>query len=365
MLEEDNEIFISFFNTSSPIPPTVINTIFERFYRLPEHRTTQQGTGLGLALVKQTLKRNAGDIKLIPQKAGNKFIVSLPIVKAHQTSTSLKSTPPLSIGHSKAFNTPLIEPTNLSNKALPSLLLVEDDLDMANLIKLHLFKHYKIDWVTTGQESLERAANLLPDIILLDYMLPDFNGDLVTKQIRENPLTCHIPILMLTARGDIATKVDNFKALVDGFMVKPFDETELIPRLDSLLRIRTLVSNSLYHKLSANKVTQHTTSVKEKFYLQISEVLEEHYQSADFGVPELAHELACSERQLQRKLKAAFNISPKAHIRKFRLKKAKFLIRNGERASDTAYQCGFNSPAYFTKCFKEEYGINPSDLTTS
>ena len=354
---------VTVFSQGVPIPASA--DLFERFYRLPEHRTGVAGSRLGLALVKQTLDNYQGAVHFEAQHDGNAFIVILPVVTPQQ---NLVTEPGQS---AKAYESALalmsadkvLQLDKNEQQAANELVIVEDDPDMSWILANKLSGHFSVNTVDSGQAAIERITEHIPDIVILDFMLPDITGYQVLQAVRGNELTCHIPVLMLTAKHDRDTRLRSKEALVDAFLTKPFDDEELVLTLFNLLQIRQLIGQKANTALTGQQQEPVFDSPSDQqFYNKLNAVLNECAVDADFGLSQLADQLFISERQLQRKCKSVFNLTPNAYIRNYRLQKARQLLEQGERVSLVVEQCGFSSHSYFSQCFKALFNVTPSEF---
>jgi len=358
-----DQCIVTVFSQGVPIPASA--DVFERFYRLPEHRTGVAGSGLGLALVKQTLENYQGSVCFAARENGNAFTVTLPVVSPQQT---LITEPGQS---AKAYDSALalmsadkvLQLDKNEQQAANELVIVEDDPDMSWILANKLSGHFSVNTVDSGQAAIERITEHIPDIVILDFMLPDITGYQVLQAVRGNELTCHIPVLMLTAKHDRDTRLRSKEALVDAFLTKPFDDEELVLTLFNLLQIRQLIGQKANTALTGQQQEPVFDSPSDQqFYNKLNAVLNECAVDADFGLSQLADQLFISERQLQRKCKSVFNLTPNAYIRNYRLQKARQLLEQGERVSLVVEQCGFSSHSYFSQCFKALFNVTPSEF---
>ena len=360
---DQDQCTVTVFSQGVPIPASA--DLFERFYRLPEHRTGVAGSGLGLALVKQTLENYQGSVCFAARDNGNAFIVSLPVVTPQQPLLTESGQ------SAKAYDSALalmsadkvLQFDNSEQKAAHELVIVEDDPDMSWILANKLTGHFSVNTVDSGQAAIEWITEHIPDIVILDFMLPDITGYQVLQAVRGNELTCHIPVLMLTAKHDRDTRLRSKEALVDAFLTKPFDDEELMLTLFNLLQIRQLIGQKANTALTAQQQEPVFDSPSDQqFYNRLNAVLNECAVDADFGLSQLADKLFISERQLQRKCKSVFNLTPNAYIRNYRLQKARQLLEQGERVSHVVEQCGFSSHSYFSQCFKALFNVTPSEF---
>ena len=241
-------------------------------------------------------------------------------------------------------------------------MLVEDNSDMRHFIREQLEKDYVVHEAVDGKTGLRMAISEAPDLIITDLMMPKMDGTTLCKRIKTDVSTSHIPVIMLTAKAGMDNKIQGLGTGADEYLTKPFDANELLVRVKNLIdqrrKLRELFSSQEL-KINPKKVT--ATSIDQKFLEQLLQILEERHSDPYFGVPQMQEALALSKSQLHRKLKALTNEAPGELLRNFRLKRAaQLLSQKSDTVTQIAYQVGFNDLSYFTKCFKELYGVVPS-----
>lgn len=357
----DSYVNLKITDTGIGIQPEQLEEIFERFSRL-ENNQKIAGTGIGLALVKELLVLNNTEISVTstPDK-GTSFILALQKAQAEQV---LSPTGSITFEHSiNALRPPLVamDSTVKASNSDTQILIVDDDADMRNYIQSTLAQ-YQSCLASHGKEALAIALEKVPDIIISDAMMPVMDGFELVEKLKNNPVTNHIPILILTARGSRYSKIEGLKTGVDDYLTKPFDDQELIQRVDNLLSNRDLLKNKYSSSLISEVKNQPVNTTQQKFIRQLEDTLQSNYTEPSFGVSDLSKALAMSERQLQRKLKAITGFSPSEMIRKFRLNQAKVLLCAGEKVSHVCYAVGFNSLPHFSREFKEQYKVSPSQV---
>jgi AraC-like DNA-binding protein len=214
-----------------------------------------------------------------------------------------------------------------------------------------------------GESGVDAALEMMPDIVLCDVALPKLNGFEVTRRIKEDDRTCHIPVIMLTARSDEQSRIQGLRSLADEYVTKPFSEAELRQRVETLLSIREILrkqfARSAFTAPSAD--TAGLGQRDQRFLERVRQAVETHYADPDFAMPEFASLVAMSDRQLQRKLKALTDRAPREYLRDYRLEKARELLESGEAPGVVAYSVGFSSQAYFSTCFKAQYSVTPGE----
>ncbi len=326
-----------------------IPNIFTRFYRIDNEQTsTIEGSGIGLSIVKSIVEKANGYINVKSVLGqGTSFNIRLPIATKNQLLESFQNNE----------DNQKIDITD--NSELPHLLLIDDNEDMLAYVSSLLTTEYKITLATNGLEGIKLAQELVPDIILSDVMMPTVDGLELLNNIKNNELTSHIPIVLLTAKGSNESKIKALSLHADGYISKPFNEEELSLKLRNLLDTRDILKKKFSAEIVVAPQKQESRE-NSQFIIKLDAIIEQHYQISSFSVTELAKEAALSERQLLRKLKATADVGAKEYIRSFRLKKAAHLLDNNHSVTSVAEDVGFSSPAYFSSCFKAFYGVTPS-----
>ena len=356
-------------DTGIGIPPENLGHIFDRFYTPPlESSRKEASTGIGLALTKELVELMKGRIEVQSQVGeGTEFILYLPI-ESQASSTAEESPVEQQVSpitkHAHAAspqNKPLDEIEESTFPDLSELLIIEDNEDIITYIKTILKNKYKIHTSRNGNLGIEKALQIIPDIIISDVMMPEKNGYEVCEYLKQDERTSHIPIILLTAKATQADKVDGLKYGADAYLTKPFDKEELIVRLEKLVTIRQRLQERYTSGTSTSKTPEPS---KEDLFLQkLHEHIQTHLSDAAFGVVQLAMAVPMSQMQLYRKLKALTGKTPSQFIRSYRLRKGLELLRAGElNISETAYEVGFTDPSYFSRVFQKEFGTSPSDF---
>ena len=357
---QDLKILVA--DSGKGIPKEEIPFIFDRFYQADSGPTRdREGSGIGLSLSKDLVELMDGTITVNSDEGqGSFFKVQLPI---QEIRTGIKPNQKQK-GINKNFQ-PKSTPFSLVKedlRRLPSILLIEDNADMRHFIKESLISQYKVLEATDGSAGFIKAKADHPDLIITDLMMPKMDGLELCKKLKNDFDTSHIPVIMLTAKAGMENKLEGLETGADDYLTKPFDANELLVRTKNLIaqrkKLRELFSNKEV-QIDPKKIT--VTSVDQRFVEELLNILEDHYTEGDFGVRQLQEALAMSKSQLHRKLKALTNQGPGELLRNFRLKRAAQLIsQKADTVTQIAYRVGFNDLSYFTKCFKELYGVVPS-----
>jgi ABC-type sugar transport system substrate-binding protein/DNA-binding response OmpR family regulator len=265
---------------------------------------------------------------------------------------------------------PIAEPAahDVTEEA-PTVLIIDDNADIRAYLHTVLKGKYQLFEAEDGQKGLEVARAEVPDIIISDVMMPVMNGLQLCQQVKDDDITSHIPVILLTARALSKHQIEGYDSGADAYITKPFAPDLLIARIDNLLRNRHLLKD-IWQEKTTNSSTPNTTAApsvtadtkEDVFITRFKKVVEEQLDNSDIGVEDLGSALGLSRVQLYRKIKALTGYSPVDLLRKARLAKAQQLLLSTDYAvSEIAYKVGFTSPSYFTKCFKDEYGKVPGE----
>ncbi len=373
-------------DTGIGIPKEEIPKLFDRFYQVDSSFTKEhQGTGIGLALVKELVELHRGSIS-IESEIGQwtEFTITLPLGKDHLRDEEIVEEKEANINLSEAKN---LIPSNIdeSNIGINSnnvfaagedktiILIVEDNYDMREYIKESLGREYFVEEAINGQQGVRKAENIIPDLIISDMMMPKMDGNELTRLLKNNEKTSHIPIIILTAKSGQESKLEGLETGADDYLTKPFDIKELQVRIKNLINIRRKLQqkiskvemNAFDNKDNISDKPVKLRSIDEKFLNKIQKIVNEHISEEDFSIEELGNEVGMSRSQVLRKIKALTGKSPSLYVRSIRLLKAKGMIENGDgNISEIAYSVGFSSPVYFSKCFKEEFGHPPKNFVS-
>ena len=281
----------------------------------------------------------------------------------------------LATGHQNAVmapTTPVLPAVPLEDDGSKSdILIVDDNADIRTLLRRILQDRYQVNEAEDGQQGLELANEIVPDLIVSDVMMPVMNGLEFCQRVKDNIATSHIPVILLTARALSKHQVEGYESGADAYITKPFSADVLLARIDNLLKNR-LRLKELFANEEEKKVEQAETPAKEpqqpqqkedKFMTRFREYIEQHMSDSNLSVEAIGAELGLSRVQLYRKVKALTGQSPVELLRTVRLHKAHRLLQDSVKSiSEVAYEVGFTSPSYFTKCFRDEFGASPSEL---
>ena len=357
-----NKLEITVSDSGIGIPQHKLSRIFERFYQVDDSNTREQeGSGIGLSLTKDLVELMGGTIAAESTlNIGTKFSISIPLQEIKIGNDVGEEVMESSINQDQLLAKSYM--FNEDHRDIPSILMVEDNVDMRHFIKEQLIANYKVIEAINGEVGFNKSVSLQPDLIITDLMMPKMDGIELCNKLKSNVDTSHIPVIMLTAKAGMENKIEGLETGADDYLTKPFDAKELLVRSRNLIEQRKNL-RELYSRSEVNidpkKVT--VNSIDQKFLESLLEVLEGNYEDPDFGVPQIQDALAMSKTQLHRKVKALTNEAPGELLRNFRLKHAaQLLAQNADTVTQIAYQVGFNNLSYFAKCFKERYKVSPS-----
>lgn len=355
--DEKNQLIIKVQDSGIGISNEHLDHIFDRFYQIDNSMSSKnEGTGIGLALTKELVELMKGEI-FVKSTVGKRteFRVSIPITNNVPLQ---KSKPIVHIEERKLSTIEVVNETG--NENLPLALIVEDNTDVAKYIILCLTAKYRIKWAPDGNEGVKAAIEAIPDIIILDVMMPGKNGFEVCDILKKEELTSHIPIILLTAKATDNDRIEGLSHGADAYLTKPFNKKELFVRLEQLIKIRRALHKK-FSKVEINLTRQLKLTGEEYFLKKVISIIEQNLDNPELSAVILAENLNMSESQLYRKLKALSDRSTSVFIRGIRLSAAKRMLETSQlNISEIAYQSGFNDPAWFSRSFKEEFGISPS-----
>ena len=368
--EVSDFIEITVKDTGIGIPADRLPHIFDRFYQIDDfkgealHATSQQGTGIGLALVKELITLHHGAISVNSTEGqGTEFIVRLPLGRAQSVEGRVSDEKDefLSALSPQPFATNNNGQPTTDNKEF--ILIVEDNADVRTYLRNSLSSNYQLIEAINGSEGIEKAKEHIPDLIISDVMMPEMDGFEFCRITKQNLKTSHIPIIILTAKVSDANKLIGLETGADDYLTKPFSLQELKVRIHNLIEQRRKLREkfSTEFLLKPNDIT--VSSPDAIFLRQISGIIEANMANPDLTIEEVAAKLEMSRKQLHRKLRALTDQSPSQFIRSMRLQRAKQLLeQNAGNITEIAFNVGFGSSSYFTRCFREVYGVLPSEV---
>jgi signal transduction histidine kinase/ligand-binding sensor domain-containing protein/DNA-binding response OmpR family regulator len=355
-----------------------LDKIFDRFYQVDGSHTREgEGTGIGLSLTKELVELHKGRIEVESEYGkGTTFKILLPLGNAHLKPEEIverETTEKKNIAETEfeliAEREKVKEKSEIDliiDTQKPLLLIVEDNSDVRKYITSHLEKEYRILEASNGEEGLKEAFGHIPDLIISDVMMPKMDGFELCEKIKTDERTSHIPIILLTAKATDKDKISGYETGADDYIMKPFDSNVLKVRIKNLIDQRRKLRDQFRKEGLVEIEAKNITSIDKKFLKNIILAINKHLSDTSFGVETLANETSMSRRNLVRKLTALTGESPGDLIRRARLTQAAKLInQNFGNISEIALEVGFSNPAYFSKCFSEQFGLSPSEYKTN
>jgi DNA-binding response OmpR family regulator len=330
--------------------------IFDRFYQVDE--APAGGTGIGLSLTKELVQLMNGKISVSSSiNKGAEFKIELPITNKAEKPDEVSFTPLQTFQESEDVYPE--EKTEEHSEDLSHVLIIEDNKDVAHFIASGLKDQYEIIFAQDGREGIEKALDKIPDLIITDLMMPEKDGFEVCDVLKNDERTSHIPVIMLTARTFVKDKIKGLAHGADAYLTKPFNQSELLIRIEQLILLRKRMQQKYQNTglLNFDNLPGEASFIK-----KCITAIQQNLSDENFRSSQLSFTMNLSESQLYRKLKAVTNLSTAVFIRDIRLQAARELLQKSEKnISEIAYSCGFSNPDWFSKSFKEKYGYSPTD----
>lgn len=342
--------------------PDQLKRVFDRFYRAEARNYTMDtsGTGIGLALTEELVRMHNGVIEVNSEVGkGTVVRVWLPL--------DLKAPKAEAVEMLQTLDSEELtmdpDPSMTEKMDLPRILLVEDHEELRAYIRSCLENEFEILEAADGKEAVNLALQEIPDLVLTDVMMPHKDGYEVCQELKQDERTSHIPVIILTGKSSVESRITGLEVEADVYLSKPFVAEELRLQISNQLQIRDRLRELYGKKLYLETSQQEVTSMEEAFLQKAVKVVEENIGEEQFGVEELSQALLMDRTQLYRKLKALVGENPSSFIRNLRLKRAKYLLENGAgTVADIAFELGFSNQSYFNKVFKEFYGQTPGSI---
>jgi len=370
-------------DTGKGISQDEADKIFERFFQA---KGAASGTGIGLALVKSFVELHHGEARVESEPGkGSDFIVVIPREQEGDSQVIHNDVDIVdnSVNASASTGKNVVDESVLQyiddgdrsrgkvqqlvneNTNRPTVLVIDDNTDIRQYERTLLQDEYIVLEAADGKEGLAVALKEVPDLVICDVMMPVMDGLEFTKQLKTNTATSHIPVIMLTAKNLEEHRAEGYEHGADSYITKPFHSKVLLARIENLLRQRQLLKNLYQGAQEAEKEISesHLEDRDKQFLKQLQAIIQKNLSDSEFGVEDMGQQIGLSRVQLYRKVKAMTGSSVVDLLRKARLAKARRLLETRSMSvSEVAYEVGFSAPSYFTKCFKEEYGMLPGDV---
>lgn len=360
-------------DTGIGIEKEKLDMVFNRFFvSHTEGNNENQGTGIGLSLSQEYVHLHQGEIKVesTPGK-GTDFIIRLLTGNAHfpgnvviREREAYSYSPRVLVDTAEArLTAPDTKPDECpeENHEKPHILVIEDDVEMCYYLKRILEKQYRVDVAKDGLDGWDKATRLGPDLIVSDVMMPGMNGIDLTRKLKEEFSTCHIPVIMLTSKSAVESQVEGLKVGAEAYVPKPFNSEILLSYIQSLLAQRRKVREILESRVELKPDEVKVTPKDKEFIEQVLALIDENLANPEFNVEKLAAKVFISRTLFYKKIKSITGYQPVELIRMMRLKKAAKFIETGEfTVSEVAYMVGYNDIRYFSTSFKKQFGVSPS-----
>lgn len=370
-------------DTGKGISQDEADKIFERFFQA---KGAASGTGIGLALVKSFVELHHGEARVESELGkGSDFIVVIPREQEGDSQVIHNDVDIVdnSVNASASTGKNIVDESVLQyiddgdrsrgkvqqlvneNTNRPTVLVIDDNTDIRQYERTLLQDEYVVLEAADGKEGLAVALKEVPDLVICDVMMPVMDGLEFTKQLKTNTATSHIPVIMLTAKNLEEHRAEGYEQGADSYITKPFHSKVLLARIENLLRQRQLLKNLYQGSKEAEKEISeaHLEDRDKQFLKQLQAIIQKNLSDSEFGVENMGQQIGLSRVQLYRKVKAMTGSSVVDLLRKARLAKARRLLETRSMSvSEVAYEVGFSAPSYFTKCFKDEYGMLPGDV---
>lgn len=363
------EIAVS--DTGYGISAEALPHIFDRYYQ-ESSKHQASGTGIGLALVKNLVELHEGEIRTESiQNEGSTFYISLLTDNIYPNALHADSTEPATNEKQEdALPGDSLEPVTDSGK--PILLIVEDNEEIQNYIVESFSDSFEVITAGNGEKGKIQAINQIPDIIVSDIMMPVMDGIKLCRQLKEDVRTSHIPVILLTAKDSLQDKEEGYEVGADSYLTKPFSASLLRSRINNLLDSRKkLIAQFQTQSMPNNRsdfndkralIAEALSKLDNEFIEKITALIEENLSLEKIDITYLSDKMCMSSSTLYRKMKALTGLSTNEYIRKIKMLNAeRFLLEGKYNISEVAYKVGMNSTGYFRQCFKDEFGVVPSD----
>lgn len=367
-----NELRIRITDSGEGIPEDQREAVFNRFYQIPtEDNRHKTGTGIGLHLSRRLMEIHRGRIyaEKQPPGTGASFVILLPLAKDYLKAEDLLS------GQEEKSLATLVQPALFdfaadepdetpavaAGKTKHTLLVVEDDKEIRNYLKEIFGNEYRVIEAGNGLRGLELAISELPACVISDIMMPEMDGIALCKKIKTNEKTCHIPVILLTAKTALEQRIEGLEVGADSYIPKPFNIGHLRTRIRKLIELRRTIREKYEGKYEIQEEEIKTKSADEKFLEKLEQLVKDQISNPDLSVESISQQIGISRSQLQRRLKQLTNQNPSDYLKTARLRYAAVLLTTKNLSiSEVTYETGFSSLSHFSNSFREFYGMSPS-----
>ncbi len=370
--ETHTDLQITLKDTGKGIEAKHLAHVFDRFYQADNSNIREvEGSGVGLSLVKELIELQGGKIEVTSEiNIGTTFTFHLPLELSKAISnTSIAEKKPAQSSSFKTFEVSKrtqttaskIIQTKVKGTGKNIVLVVEDNPDMQTYIQSILSPQYEVLQAMNGEEGVNRALEEVPDLIVSDVMMPKKDGYTLCKELKTNEKTNHIPILLLTAKAALDSRIEGLEQGADVYLSKPFSPKELLLNIENQIKVRQQLQEKYTNQILQSDEETGKETITDPFLQKLIETIETHLNDIQLSAKQLSQYMYMSRQQIHRKLKALTNYSTTEFIRLLRLQKAKNLLESRQYTmTEIAYEVGFSTPSYFSRSFVKQYGVSPS-----
>ena len=363
----DETVEICIKDTGKGIAKEDIKHIFDRFYQV--RNSNKDGTGIGLAIVKAFTELQGGTAKVESEVGkGSEFTITLPkrvagdnFQPAEETYTMNDFLDESSAVTDISTENKVSKITSDRQEDKPRVLVIDDNADIRAYATALLGDEYDVMEASDGSEGLKKAVREVPDVVVCDVMMSGMDGLECCKHLKSDSLTCHIPVILLTAKTLDEHRAEGYAYGADAYLTKPFNGNVLKARIKNLITNRKLMKIVFGNDAQQEPMEAIVQSAESQFVEKFRTIIQGNLGNSDLNVETISHEMGISRAQLYRKIKSITGISPNDIIREARMKRADRLLETTDKSvSEIAYEVGFSSPSYFTKCYREFFGRTPN-----
>ena len=363
-IKKDERVIISVADSGCGISNNELPYIFDRFYQA---KNAGRGTGIGLAIVKAFTELHHGVVSATSVEGkGSTFSINIPVRQEGAVSKQpIEKVEQLAepsaiqeIPNQARHIDELVQPHQTDK---PEVLIIDDNIDIRTYLRSVLSEKYNVSEASDGKVGLELARKIVPDIVLSDIMMPVMDGLEFCQQLKTDKAISHIPVILLTARSLDEQRAEGYEHGADAYISKPFSLRLLLSRIDNLIESRKKLSQTWSKGVEDDEIGNLSNEIDKSFLKQLRKIIQENLSNSDLSVEQIGDEIGLSRVQLYRKVKSLTGYSPVEMLRKARLMRARHLLQTTDKSvSEVAYAVGFSTPSYFSKCYKEEFDLQPA-----
>ena len=363
-IKKDERVIISVTDSGCGISNNELPYIFDRFYQA---KNAGRGTGIGLAIVKAFTELHHGVVSATSAEGkGSTFSINIPVRQEGTVSKQptekveqlIESSAIKEIPNQARHIDELVQPHQTDK---PEVLIIDDNIDIRTYLRSVLSEKYNVSEASDGKVGLELARKIVPDIVLSDIMMPVMDGLEFCQQLKTDKAISHIPVILLTARSLDEQRAEGYEHGADAYISKPFSLRLLLSRIDNLIESRKKLNQTWSKGVEDDEIGNLSNEIDKSFLKQLRKIIQENLSNSDLSVEQIGDEIGLSRVQLYRKVKALTGYSPVEMLRKARLMRARHLLQTTDKSvSEVAYAVGFSTPSYFSKCYKEEFDLQPA-----